>query len=939
MGKRRRRMQESVKGRGLGSYKGTLAALLLVWCLDIGANVSLFLRTKDWCKHGDCKLTPEQLLDGLGSSFGSKTDVLDLSAMLLVRIAIGVAGWLMSLRVTRHLNYKDAAPATKVSHGHGGSINDDDGGDVDLESQPLLGASSDLPDETDPTEETAKVHSAAADTDAKNRLSRRKLQIVGSIFFFLTSIQAYVGVKCVSFHFADELSSVLMCISVLLINIEIYLLKNLIDIITKDEGVRMESIHNHPIFYVKQLPLHNCDLCQDKIKAGAYRCKSCDFDCCVKCFLKKDISKAEGQVRGDKGLKNVEEVKTSAYAWRAIGFCRPHWYYIAIAVVCLLLNIGVSLLMPNYQGHIIDCIVERDHARFKYVMTIFVILSAASGLFGSIRQLMFRIVGSKMANSIRNRLFARVVAQDIAFYDGNRTGDLVSRLSGDVGALVAPAQSMIGTLLTSILQLAGGIVLCFHTSWRLSMLAFVTIAPIMYLTDQYARWSRKLSYEYWSALGDATAKANETLNNIRTVKAFSTEKAEAASYEVSTKEALSKAIIDAIGGAATFSVTNYLDLGGTVLILWYGGSLALQGDISVGTLVAFRMYWMMINTSYKSFMNVLTSFTRAGGAAQRVLSLLDNCPDIDAEVGEEITFQGEVELQDVEFHYQMRPDNKVLKGINLKIRRGEVCALVGRSGGGKSTIAHLLMRFYDPKGGRILLDGKDFTTLNLKNIHDQCGLVAQETQLFGWSIKENICYGLKDKFDTGELTDADVIDAAQAANAHEFILKFEDGYETKVGERGIRLSGGQKQRIALARVFLRKPKLLVLDEATSALDAESEHQVQEALDRLIAMGNSTVLLIAHRLSTVMDADKIAVVNDGAIVETGKHAELVAQGGIYAKLVARQLERAANQLDESGIPSDNIDTLLEEEEGREQEAEEGRGSDQAGVKGAVEKKTV
>ena len=447
----------------------------------------------------------------------------------------------------------------------------------------------------------------------------------------------------------------------------------------------------------------------------------------------------------------------------------------------------------------------------RYVMTIFVILSVASGLFGSIRQLMFRIVGSKMANSIRNRLFARVVAQDIAFYDGNRTGDLVSRLSGDVGALVAPAQSMIGTLLTSILQLAGGIVLCFHTSWRLSMLAFVTIAPIMYLTDQYARWSRKLSYEYWSALGDATAKANETLNNIRTVKAFSTENCETASYEVSTKEALSKAIIDAIGGAATFSVTNYLDLGGTVLILWcgktfdinpinphtytqhtlsrslslslsfrtrfsrashaslrsarpqnavrravrcarvrwmliggcapmlcrplsshfylffpcsrrvvrYGGTLALQGDISIGTLVAFRMYWSMINTSYKSFMNVLTSFTRAGGAAQRVLSLMDNCPDIDAEKGEEIDFQGEVELENVEFHYQMRPDNKVLKGVNLKIRRGEVCALVGRSGGGKSTIAHLLMRFYDPKGGRILLDGKDFTTLNLKHIHDQ----------------------------------------------------------------------------------------------------------------------------------------------------------------------------------------------------------------------------
>lgn len=287
-------------------------------------------------------------------------------------------------------------------------------------------------------------------------------------------------------------------------------------------------------------------------------------------------------------------------------------------------------------------------------------------------------------------------------------------------------------------------------------------------------------YEYFSALGDATAKANEALNNIRTVKAFSTESQEEAAYNLSTREALTKAIIDALGSAGTFSLTNYLDLGGTVLILWYGGRLALDGDVTVGTLVAFRIYWVMINSSYKNLMTVLTSFTRAGGAAQRVLSLMDSMPDIDNNVGRKLQVHGDISLKNVEFHYQMRPKNKVLKGINLDIKRGQVCALVGKSGGGKSTIAHLLMRFYDPRAGQILIDGHDLTTLHLASLHQQCGLVAQETQLFGTTIRENICYGLGDKFESGELCEQDIIDAAVSANAHQFITMFDDGYGTMV---------------------------------------------------------------------------------------------------------------------------------------------------------------
>ena len=251
------------------------------------------------------------------------------------------------------------------------------------------------------------------------------------------------------------------------------------------------------------------------------------------------------------------------------------------------------------------------------------------------------------------------------------------------------------------------------------------------------------------------------------------------------------------------------------------------------------------------------------------------------------TAKGELLLEDVEFHYQMRPDNAVLSGINLHIKPGTVCALVGRSGGGKSTIVHLLMRFYDPKAGQILLDGEDFCNLNLKWLHDRMGLVAQDTQLFATTVEENIAYGL-DGYDRDQL-----VAAARMANAHDFIMSFEDGYRTRVGERGIRLSGGQKQRIAIARVLLRKPKLLILDEATSALDTESEALVQESIDRMIRTlaGGCTVVVVAHRLSTVMNADTIAVLDRGRVVEQGTHDELLRADGLYATLALKQLSRS------------------------------------------------
>eukprot|EP00953_Heterococcus_sp_UTEX-ZZ885_P026059 14118-Heterococcus_DN1.PRE.1 len=410
-------------------------------------------------------------------------------------------------------------------------------------------------------------------------------------------------------------------------------------------------------------------------------------------------------------------------------------------------------------------------------------------------------------------------------------------------------------------------------------------------------------------------------------------------YNQATSVALKKGIKDAVAGAGAYTINNYLDLSASVLILFYGGHLVMEHDerLTAGKLISYQLYWNLINSSYQQLVNIVTSFTRAAGAAQRVFSLLDQVADIDIDAGTPLQHTGKpvsIAFDKVRFSYQMRPDWEVLRGINLTVKAGATLAIVGKSGSGKSTMLSLLLRFYDPQQGRILIDGQPLTDIQLRSFHDQAAIVAQDTQLFGCSVYENITYGL----DEDSYTYDDVISVAKKACAHEFITAFPEGYMTRVGERGARLSGGQKQRVAIARALLRKPKLLLLDEATSALDAESEASVQKALDQLMqqGVGGTTIVLVAHRLSTVVGADSIAVMHDGQIVEVGTHRELLKVsltlftlhtnvsavvmhvrlqqiGGVYAKLVGKQLARQANILPESGaaaVDADDVDAILD-----------------------------
>jgi ATP-binding cassette subfamily B protein len=332
-----------------------------------------------------------------------------------------------------------------------------------------------------------------------------------------------------------------------------------------------------------------------------------------------------------------------------------------------------------------------------------------------------------------------------------------------------------------------------------------------------------------------------------------------------------------MGGA---SIAGYASI---AVVLWYGGRLVVAGELSVGALTSFLMYTLVVAMSFSGVAELWAEFMRASGAADRVFELLDRVPAIPSGGQHVPELKGHVEFRDVRFAYPTRPDVPVLKGLNLELRPGEVVAVVGPSGAGKSTLASLMSRFYDPQGGAVHLDGHPLTSLDPDWLRRHIGLVAQEPQLFSCSIADNIRYGRP------EATDAQVEEAARAANAHDFIQRFPEGYQTHVGERGVQLSGGQKQRVAIARAVLKDPRLLILDEATSALDAESEHLVKDALERL--MKGRTTLIIAHRLSTVASADRVLVLEGGNVVQSGTHAALMAQEGLYRRLVERQFVAA------------------------------------------------
>lgn len=570
---------------------------------------------------------------------------------------------------------------------------------------------------------------------------------------------------------------------------------------------------------------------------------------------------------------------------RLMSLARPQARRLVAGTAFLLIASGLGLVFPKVVGDLIDQALKAgDRARIDSIALTMVAVALLQGVAMAMRYYLFTTAGERVVTKLRQDLFGSLMSQEVGFFDERKTGELTNRLASDTTVLQNTVSVNISMVLRNVAQALGGIGLLLYTSPVLTglMLAIVPVVAVGAVT--YGRKVRGLSKQTQDALAAANEVAEEGLSGIRTVRSFAAERHEVKRYSAATERAYDVARHRARQSSYFLTGASSAGYVACAVVLWYGGRLVLDGKMTVGSLTSFLIYSMMVAISLGSLADLWADFMRASGAAERVFELIDRQPAIPASGGERpATIEGRVDFLQVNFAYPTRPDVPVLQGLDLHLTPGEVVAIVGPSGAGKSTIAGLLARMYDPQDGHILLDRKEMRSLDPEWLRQRIGTVSQEPQLFASSIADNIRYGRMDA------TDAEIEAAARTANAHEFISHFPEGYRTLVGERGVQLSGGQKQRIAIARAVLKDPRLLVLDEATSALDAESEHSVQEALERL--MKGRTTIIIAHRLSTVKGADRVLVLEGGKVVQNGNHATLMDQDGLYRRLVDRQFATA------------------------------------------------
>jgi len=567
---------------------------------------------------------------------------------------------------------------------------------------------------------------------------------------------------------------------------------------------------------------------------------------------------------------------------------RKEWPLIGWGLFFLAISSAALLVYPHSIKKIIDeAIAQKDQSQLNIAALLALTVFAIQSVTSALRYYFFTLAGEKTVKRLRSRLFSQIIGQDIPFFDGQKTGELLGRLSSDTAVLQNALSVNISMLVRSIVQATGGLIMLFLTSAKLTIFIFIIIPPLGFLAARFGKKVKAISKRAQDALASSSGVAEEGISGVRTVKAFAQESFENIRYEdrLEASLLLSKEKINVV--AKFTNLVSLLGLSVVVFIIWYGGKLVIDGEMTVGTLTSFLLYVITVAFSVGMLGSLWTDFMSAFGASERIFELLEK-PIEDIQIGKEKIDSGRIEFKDVHFAYPSRPDFPVLRGVSFSIDPHETVAVVGSSGAGKSTLVQLLMRFYETQSGSILFDGHESRLYSLKGLRESIGIVAQEPVLVSESLFENIRYGKP------EATLLEVQEAARKAFAHDFITSFPDGYETLVGERGVQLSGGQKQRVAIARALLKNPKILVLDEATSALDAESEHLVQKALEDQI--GKRATLIIAHRLSTVKQADKIIVMQEGKVVQVGTHNELFKQElGLYHKLVERQFENSKENL--------------------------------------------
>ncbi|NMO22639.1 ATP-binding cassette domain-containing protein [Pyxidicoccus fallax] len=569
---------------------------------------------------------------------------------------------------------------------------------------------------------------------------------------------------------------------------------------------------------------------------------------------------------------------------RLLTLARPELPALAGGTFFLLVSSVATLIYPRAIGNLVDeALTSRSQGMLDGLALGMLAVFVVQGIAMALRIYLFNIAGERVVSRLRKDLFRALLSQEVAFFDARRTGELTSRLASDTTVLQNTVTINVSLTLRYLMQAVGGVALLFYTSARLTAVMLAIVPAVVLGAVLYGRRVRVLSRQVQDALAASTNVAEEDLSGIRTVRSFAAERSEVERYGSTMDHAFSLARQRTLHSSMFMGGTAIAGYGAIAAVLWYGGRLVVSNQLSVGALTAFLIYTMLVAVAFSAVAELWADFMRASGAADRVFELLDREPAIAAGGVQLPEVRGHLEFRDVHFAYPTRSDVPVLQGVNLELLPGEVVAVVGPSGAGKSTLASLLSRFYDPQGGAVLLDGHPLTTLDPDWLRRNVAMVAQEPQLFSCSVADNIRYGRPDA------TDAQIEEAARAANAHAFIQRFPEAYATQVGERGVQLSGGQKQRVAIARAVLKDPRLLILDEATSALDAESEHLVKDALERL--MQGRTTLIIAHRLSTVANADRVLVLEGGHVIQSGTHAALMGQDGLYRRLVERQFVAA------------------------------------------------
>jgi ATP-binding cassette subfamily B protein len=569
------------------------------------------------------------------------------------------------------------------------------------------------------------------------------------------------------------------------------------------------------------------------------------------------------------------------YLLRIMAFSRKYWWWLGLAFVCLLANTGFSLVVPRIIGEAIDTVTGHGERSFLiWAAVAIVIASALRGLFAYANSYLSETASQKIAYDIRNAIYDRLQRLSFAYHDQTQTGQLMSRATADVeAARMFIGRGMLGLASMAVL-LVGVTYILVSMNWQLALMTLAFLPPIAYRAIVVARGLRPMWLKIQNFLGVLGTTLEENLTGVRVVKAFSRQKEESQKFATQAKVLYDEEIKTDRLMAFNMPLMVFLISLPTALILWYGGRQVIAGNLTIGGLTQFMFYLAMMAMPIRRVGFLTNMISRATSAGQRILEILDATSPVQEKPGaiELNNVRGEVVFQDVSFSYNSL--GPVLKDINFSARPGQLVALIGGSGSGKSTIANLIPRFYDVTGGRVTIDGTDIRDVTLPSLRQNVGIVQQDVFLFSATIRENIAYGAIDA-DTEQIAAA-----AKAARLHDFIESLPEGYNTWVGERGITLSGGEKQRLAIARTLLLNPKILILDDSTSSVDAETERFIRLALSKLVS--GRTTFVITHRLSITQSADLILVLENGQIVERGTHNELMAKSSRYRQIYLSQL---------------------------------------------------